>query len=64
MNRSCENLNNEIERFALHWDEFKPRPGSGQIATDSLKNLEQYLVTLREKKLQLNELAQHKEKLK
>lgn len=60
---TCENLNSEIERFALHWDQFKPRPGSGQIATDSLKNLEQYLLTLREKKEQWSELLKQKESL-
>lgn len=63
MNRTCEGLNNEIERFSVHWDQFKPRPGSGQIATDSLKNLEQYLATLKEKRTQWNELLKQKEKI-
>lgn len=63
INRNSENLNGEIERFSLHWDQFKPRPGSGQIATDSLKNLEQYLITLKEKKIQWNDLLKQKESL-
>ncbi|GLV36076.1 beethoven [Carabus blaptoides fortunei] len=63
MNRTCEGLNSEIERFSVHWDQFKPRPGSGQIATDSLKKLEQYLATLKEKRTQWNELLKQKEKI-
>lgn len=53
----------DIERFSAKWDQIKPRPSSGQIMSDSFKNLEQHLENIKEKRDQWQKVIQQKEKL-
>lgn len=63
MNISSENLNKEIERFAAKWEQVKPRPNSGQISNDSLIELQRHFENIKEKRKQLTELTEIKNKL-
>lgn len=60
---ASENLNKKIEKFGAKWDQVKPRPNSGQIASDTLAELQKYLDNIKQKRLQWKELMEEKQKI-
>lgn len=63
LNVNSENLLKEIERFSAKWDQIKPRPSSGQIMSDSFKDLQHHLQNIKGKRQQWQEVLQQKQKL-
>nr|XP_022905741.1 cytoplasmic dynein 2 heavy chain 1 [Onthophagus taurus] len=64
LNVATENLHKELERFEAKWDQVKFRPHSGQIATNTLIDLNNYLLNMKEKRAQFNLLMEQKIKIK
>ncbi|XP_017783105.1 PREDICTED: cytoplasmic dynein 2 heavy chain 1 [Nicrophorus vespilloides] len=63
LNVANENLNGEMERFAAKWEQVKPRPNSGQIASESLTQLNTHLANIKEKKGQWAQIEDQRNKL-
>ena len=63
LNVATENLNTELERFSAKWDQIKPRPDSGHITGDSLKELSTHWENVKNKRNQLDQLTEQKDKI-
>lgn len=63
LNIASENLLSDIERFGAKWDQIKPRPSSGQIASDSLPELKKHLENIKEKHEQWKNLLESRDKI-
>lgn len=63
LNIESENLGKEMERFGAKWEQVKPKPHTGQIADQTLDELNKQLIAIKEKKVQWQELMEKKEKL-
>lgn len=63
LNIESENLTKEMERFAAKWEQLKPKPYSGQIASNSIEELYKQLKGIKEKKQQWESLMERKNKL-
>lgn len=63
LNINTENLMKDVERFSAKWDQVKPRPSSGQIMSESFKDLQQHLQDIKGKREQWQEVLEQKRKL-
>ncbi|XP_015834463.1 cytoplasmic dynein 2 heavy chain 1 [Tribolium castaneum] len=63
LNIESENLEKEMERFGAKWEQIKPKPHTGQISDQTLDELHKQLMSIKEKKVQWQELMDKKDKL-
>ncbi|XP_074038391.1 dynein cytoplasmic heavy chain beethoven [Leptinotarsa decemlineata] len=63
LNIDRENLEKEIERFQAKWEEVNPRPHSGDLLDNTMKELLKHSRNIKEKKSEWVEIQSKQEKL-
>ncbi|KAJ8913453.1 hypothetical protein NQ315_013832 [Exocentrus adspersus] len=63
LNIEKENIVKEIERFSAKWEQVKPRPHSGEIVDNTMNNLYNQLLEIKDKRNEWLTILEKKEKL-
>ncbi|KAJ8926452.1 hypothetical protein NQ314_021241 [Rhamnusium bicolor] len=63
LNIEKENLDKEIERFSAKWEQIKPKPHSGEIIDNTIDNLHNQLLEIKDKRTEWNTILEKKEKI-